>query len=496
MSLIHISNLTFAYEGSFDNIFEEMSFALDTDWKTGFVGRNGRGKTTFLNLLMKKYAYNGSITASVNFEYFPYEVPDKSLHTEEILHQICPLAEDWEFMKELSLLDLSYEVLYRPFNTLSNGEQTKALLGALFLNENAFLLIDEPTNHLDIEARRKVAEYLQGKNGFILISHDRAFLDASVDHILSINKANIEVQSGNFSSWWQNKQWQDNYELVQNERLKKDISRLNEAARRTAVWSDKTEKGKFAKTDAGLKPDRGAVGHKAAKMMKRSKNLENRLTQVAEEKSKLLKNIETNESLKLSPLTFFKDTLIELNNISLFYGEKTVLENISLSIKNGDRISLSGKNGCGKSTLMKLICGEDIQYKGQLTKSDRLIISYVPQDTSHLFGNLSEYAGEQGLDESLFKSILRKLAFERVQFEKNIENFSGGQKKKVLIAASLCQQAHLYVWDEPLNFIDVLSRMQIENLIREFAPTLLFVEHDAAFCENIATNNIILQQFS
>ncbi|MNP60840.1 putative ABC transporter ATP-binding protein YheS [compost metagenome] len=119
-------------------------------------------------------------------------------------------------------------------------------------------------------------------------------------------------------------------------------------------------------------------------------------------------------------------------------------------------------------------------------------ISYVSQDTSGLAGSLSEYAMTQGIDESLFKSILRKLDFSRLQLDKDISTFSAGQKKKVLIAKSLSEEAHLHVWDEPLNFVDVISRMQIEDLLLEHSPTLLFVEHDSEFCSNIATSIIEL----
>ena len=111
-----------------------------------------------------------------------------------------------------------------------------------------------------------------------------------------------------------------------------------------------------------------------------------------------------------------------------------------------------------------------------------------------LSGYLKDFAKEQQIDESLFKAILRKLDFSRIQFEKYMQDFSAGQKKKVLIAASLCKQAHLYIWDEPLNYIDVLSRMQIEELIESFKPTMLFVEHDRAFCENIATKTVDLSE--
>lgn len=116
----------------------------------------------------------------------------------------------------------------------------------------------------------------------------------------------------------------------------------------------------------------------------------------------------------------------------------------------------------------------------------------MPQDTSHLHGDLSDFAQEHRIDESLFKAILRKLDFGRVQFEKDIRSFSEGQKKKVLIAESLCRQAHLYVWDEPLNFIDVYSRIQIEKLIISYRPTMIFTEHDTAFQKKVMTRKVSL----
>ncbi|MFH5183400.1 Lsa family ABC-F type ribosomal protection protein [Paenibacillus sp. TAB 01] len=492
MSLINVSKLTFAYDGSYDNIFENVSFQIDTDWKLGFTGRNGRGKTTFLNLLLGKYEYSGTISADVTFEYFPYPVANTSDQTLDVISEICPDYLHWMLMRELSLLQVAEDVLYRPFDTLSNGEQTKVLLAALFLKENSFLLIDEPTNHLDMNARKLVSGYLQSKSGFILVSHDRAFLDNCVDHILSINKTDIEIQRGNFSDWRENKQRQDSFELAENEKLRKDIKRLSDSAKRTSGWSDEVEKTKNGTRNSGSKVDKGYVGHKAAKMMKRSKSIEQRQQAAVEEKSKLLKNIESSDSLKIAQLVYHKNQLAELDGVSIYYGEKTACSDVSFTIEQGDRIALSGKNGSGKSSLIKLICGEDLNYTGTFRKGSQLKISYVSQDTSHLQGNLTDYARHHGIDESLFKSILRKLDFARVQFEKDISAFSGGQKKKVLIAKSLCEKVHLHIWDEPLNFIDILSRMQIEELLLEYSPTLLFVEHDSEFCKHIATKIVEL----
>jgi len=492
MSLINVVNLTFAYDGSYDNIFENVNFQLDTDWKLGFTGRNGRGKTTFLNLLLGKYEYSGTISAHVHFDYFPYPVDNKEQNTVDVVGDIYPDYVHWQLMREFSLLDVSEDVLYRPFDSLSNGEQTKVLLAALFLKENRFLLIDEPTNHLDKEARKRVSDYLSKKNGYILVSHDRAFLDNCVDHILSINKTDIEIQKGNFSDWWANKQRQDDYELAENEKLKKDIQRLSESSRRTGNWSHEVEKTKNGTRNSGSKVDKGYVGHKAAKMMKRSKSMEHRQQSAIEEKSKLLKNVETSESLKISQLTYHKHQLVELDKVSIYYGERQVCPETSFTIGQGDRIALAGKNGSGKSSLIKLICGEELSYTGTFRKGSQLKISYVSQDTSHLQGTLSDYAREHEIDESLFKSILRKLDFSRAQFEKDISTYSGGQKKKVLIAKSLCEKVHLHVWDEPLNYIDVISRMQIEELLLEHSPTILFVEHDSEFCDHIATKVVEL----
>ena len=485
MSLIKIENLTFAYPGSFDNVFENANVQLDSDWKLGFVGRNGRGKTTLFRLMLDEYEYSGKIISSVKFDYFPYEVKDESQLTLDILTDVCPTAEEWEIIREVSYLDVDTAALYRPFTTLSNGEQTKVLLAALFLGQNNFLLIDEPTNHLDMQARKTVASYLNKKKGFILISHDRAFLDACVDHILSINKSDIEVKKCDFSTWLYNFENQQTLEAEQNERLRKDVKRLKQAARRTADWSDKVEKTKIG---GGF--SKGHIGHMSAKMMQKSKNLQNRQNKALEEKSKLLKNVEYDEQLKLYPLQYRSGKLAQFGSICVIYDGREINPPISFDINSGDRIFLSGKNGCGKSSLLKLLYDKSIQYNGSFFKGSNLIVSVIPQDTSSLSGALDDFTFQRNIDGVLFKAILQKLGFNKLQFEKDMSEYSAGQKKKVYIAASLCDKAHLYIWDEPLNYIDIYSRRQIEKLILEYQPTMIMVEHDKAFQEAVATKII------
>lgn len=381
------------------------------------------------------------------------------------------------------------------------------MLAILFSMDEHFLLIDEPTNHLDAPTRELVRDDLKQKKGFILVSHDRDFLDQCIDHVLVINKTNIEVYQGNFSTWWENKQRQDDFERAENAKLKKEIGRLQEASRQASQWADNVEATKIGKKSEKYEKcidTRAYVAEKSRRMQQRRKNLERRQNKAIEEKSSLLKNIEEAENLKLFPLQHYKNTLVKMVNLQIQYDTKS-LPPVSLEIRNGDRMVLQGANGCGKSSIIKVLLQsleekkdnafaetaegrKNIAYNGTLETASGLKVSYISQDTSHLRGTLEDYAKENSIDYTLFLALFRKLDFSREQFEKRMEDYSQGQKKKVLIAGSLCTQAHLYIWDEPLNYIDVFSRMQIENLILEFEPTMLLVEHDKTFIEKVGTS--------
>lgn len=492
MSLINISNLTFGYDGSLNNIFENVSFNIDTNWKLGLIGRNGKGKTTFLKLLLGKYQYKGTISRNVEFDYFPFEIKNKERMSIEIVNEIAPNVEDWQIIKELNLLNANTEILYRKFNLLSGGEQIKILLISLFLKGNNFLLIDEPTNHLDTEARNNLVEYLKNKSGFILVSHDRNFLDKVVNHIISINNTNIDIQKGNFSSWQENKNRQDNFEIMQNEKLQKDINRLEVASKDTANWSNTVEKSKYKANSSEPTIDRGYIGHKSAKMMKKSKIMEQRIEKAINEKNNLLKNVDRNESLKIVPIESKRNPLILVNNLQIKYNDKAIFSPISFEVKNGDRIAIVGKNGIGKSSILKLIMKKQKQYNGELKIVNDLKISYVSQSTENLKGNLKLFSRENEIDEGIFKAMLSKMGFSKIDFDTDIKEMSEGQKKKVLIAKSISEQANIYIWDEPLNYIDILTRIQIEDAILKYKPTLIFVEHDEAFIKNVAMKIIHL----
>lgn len=492
MSIININNLTFSYEGSENYVFRNVNLNLDTNWKLGLVGRNGIGKTTFLNLLLGKYEYSGTIDTNINFEYFPFNIENKKLNSYEIAKMYLNHDyEQWKLEKEINLLNVNSKILLNPFNILSMGEQTKVLLAILFLKVNSFLLIDEPTNHLDLKGRETVANYLKLKRGFIIVSHDRELLDTCIDHVLYINKSTIGIEKGNFSSYFKNKTEKDNFELNENKKLKNEIVQLEKNSKEVKRWANKVENSKY-NIKKGIATDKGYIGHKSAKMMKRAITAQKRKEKKIAQKSNLLKDIDVIEDIKIQPLNNIKGRLLEFYNFSVVFNNRKIFKETNFYIENKDRVRLKGPNGCGKSSLLKTILGEDIHYVGKKYSSSNLKFSYVPQNIHDLSGKLDIYAKINKIDESTFKTILIKLGFNRNQLDKDIESFSNGQKKKVLIAKSLCEEANIYVWDEPLNYIDVFSRMQLENLLLKCKLTMIFVEHDEVFSEKIATKVIDL----
>ena len=513
--ILEVEHLSFAYRPE-RPLFYDVSFAFEQGQVLSILGANGAGKSTLLNCIANlllpqqgEIRLHGtplsrlelreisriigyvpqSHTPAYDYTVRDFVVMGRAPHLGTFQQ---PGRADYDLvdatLEEMGLLPLAN----RPYTELSGGERQQVTIARVIVQQPELILLDEPTNHLDLEGRRVVSRYLSRKSGFLLVSHDRAFLDGCVDHIMVINKRDIEVRQGSFSAWWRDKQARDDWERAENARLKREIGRLEDAARRTASWSDRVEAAKKGCRNSGLRPDRGYLGHKAQKMMRRSKAVEARRTEAAEAKAGLLKNIELAEALKLRPLEYPKRCLLEARELAPDYGAGPVCRPVSFTVERGERVALVGRNGSGKSSLLRLALGEEIPLTGLFSLASGLVVSYVPQDASFLRGSLSQFARRYELDETQFKTILRKLDFARVQFEKDLSDYSAGQKKKVLLARSLCQSAHLYVWDEPLNYIDVFSRMQLEELLRACRPAMLLVEHDQAFLEGLADKRVEL----
>lgn len=493
MSIIQLKDLTFSYPDSITPVFSRLSLRIDTSWKLGLIGNNGRGKTTFLNLLSGSLQGEGQIWADIPFRRFPCAVSDPTKSACEIAEETAPDTQFWQLCREVRLLGLDEETLLRPFCTLSGGEQTKLLLAVLFA-ETGFPLLDEPTDHLDAEGRKLLADYLSKKGGFIVVSHDRDFLDGCCDHILSLNRTGTEIVQGNYTVWREQRDKKEQNERAEKEKLEKERSRLKESAARTAEWAKKAERQKFqskGSRDLYAAIDRGYLGAAAARLQKRASTAVARIRRAENGVEELLKEFETEEPLVLSPVPFYKRELLRMDRVGISLGGKTLFSDLTLSLNEGDRVAVRGKNGCGKSTLLKLIAGESLPFSGERSVPPRLKISYVPQ-TETFLGTIADYAARYGIEESYLKAVLAKFGFDAADFPRDMRLFSAGQQKKAALARSLCTRANVYLWDEPLNYLDVAARERIEQAILRSNATIVFVEHDFRFVRNIATETLDL----
>ena len=496
MSTIELKKLTFGFGNQTQLLFDQTNLIIDTNWKLALIGRNGRGKTTLLKLIMGAYLYQGSIVHQTAFNYFPQPIKDRTQLTYFVLTEQNDI-ESWRIEKELNLLQADPNILWRPFDSLSGGEQTKALLALLFSDDQHYPLIDEPTNHLDQWSRQQVAKYLKAKNqGFILVSHDRSFVDEVVDHVVAIEKQQLMLYQGNFSVYEEQKAIRDNYEIEQNKKLKSEISRLKRTATEKAEWSRGRERDKYGKPNvkgSGAIFDTGAIGARAARTMKRSKTLVNHMEQRIEAKEQLLKEIETTDSLIMNVKSSYHRRLLVVENLQLVYDNQALFQPVSFQLETGQRIALQGPNGSGKSSIIHYLLGTfSGQERGSVDLAQNIPISYVRQNYEDNHGTLPEFAQEHHLVYEELLNNLHKLGLERQVFENRIEDMSMGQRKRVELAKSLATPAELFIWDEPLNYLDVFNHEQLEQVIKLVKPTMLIIEHDKTFINSIATQVIKL----
>ena len=449
MSLIRADGVNFSYFGSTEPVFTNLNFTADTSWRTGLIGANGSGKTTLFKILCGEEKCGGKIVSNVRFVRFPFDADPY----ESVGDIAARCGETWRLARELSLLGLDKEVRCRPLGTLSGGERTKVMLAVLFCTDG-FPLIDEPTDSLDMRGRERLAEYLKGKQGYIVASHDRVFLDRCTDHTLALTESGAEVVAGSYCVWKEENDHRIAAAREKKRSLENEAKRMTAAAQRTARWAARAEQAKYGVQKSGQKADKGFVSASAARVMKRAKISADRKNAAAEHAKQLAAVLLQEETIAFSPQICRKQCIFDIFGLAVV-----------------------GENGSGKSTLLKFIAeslqGEDV--------------SYVSQQCEDVCGTPVQYAATCGIDEPSFKSMLAKLGFGRTDWDKDMSLLSTGQRKKAALARSLLTKARLYLWDEPFNYLDIPAREMIEDAITASSPTMVFVEHDAAFVSRAAT---------
>lgn len=522
MTNIILRKLSFSYPGH--DVFADLDLLIDTRWRTGLVGRNGRGKTTLLRLLNEQLLpVSGTIEQCPPTYYFPF-LPANPEHTafdvikdaagpyrslersmeaalddgsDRALANYGELQTEFQardgyaiegrIHQELDALKVTVSMRTQTFSTLSPGEQTRCLLAALFAQQDKLALIDEPTNHLDLVGRALVADYLSTKDGFVLVSHDRAFLDAAVDHIVALNPDDIEVQQSDYSTWRAGYDSALAGREARNTVLKKQIQHLIVAARQRRSGADQRE------ADKGPHMDKGFVGHRAAKQMKRALNIERRADADVQARKALLTNREKSYDLKFPPATGHRSrALLVANNLHYSLPDgRQLLDNVSLTISVGDRIAIIGANGAGKSTLLDLLCQARSPASGELSIANYITVNRTHQEPVWQ-RPLDEELKFRGLSDGRFRQVMAALGVRGDVLDQHPTKLSAGQRKKLDLAASFLTPSDLIIWDEPLNFVDMETREAIGDAILRDSPTMVFVEHDRRFVEDVATQIIEL----
>ncbi len=530
MAQIEIRNLTFYYDDFYHPVFEKLNVNLDTDWKMALVGRNGRGKSTLLKLMEGSLEPSiGEIRCSGTISYFPYtysteytvamdvikecigglrtleirmEVLEKKMiengkESETYYDLLTHYADlggyemESRIYREVAQIGLSQELLERDFTTLSGGEQTCMLIIALFLRKDAFVLLDEPTNHLDKGKKEYLKRYLKKKKGYIVASHDTVFLDAVSDHILAINKADISIEQGNYSTWRRNMELKEQFELRTRQRLMQEINQLERQSKLTRNWSDIGNKQKYPFTS-------NARTNGTRAYMRQAKAAEQQIRDNLEEKKQLLRNLEEEKQLSIYQEILESECLIAAESISYCYeeGTKPVFEDVTLRVYPGDKIWVRGQNGAGKTTLLKLLCGRlqgaDIRYK------ENISIAYVTQEPMWKKGDVKVCLRDTLKEAEDFQTVFAKFMelcklFDLPQdfADRPPETLSSGERKKVDVARVLAGNHQVLFLDEPLNYMDVYFKMQLEQALAKEELTIIFVEHNEEFGESVA--NKILQ---
>ena len=470
MAQINVSNLTFGYEGSYDTIFENVSFSIDTSWKLGFVGRNGKGKTTFLQLLLGKYEYQGAITRSVVFDYFPYPVKQKDLErtAAELMEDWKAGVESWRVLCELEKVDMDAELLYRPFGTLSFGERTRVMLAVLFSGENDFLLIDEPTNHLDLETMDWLETYLKAYRGAVLVvSHDRYFLDNVCTKIWEVSFQTMTTYKGNFSAYLPQKEAADALRQKQHDADVALAEKLQDYVDRNLVRASTT---KMAQS--------------------RRKQLEKlEITEAPKDETNQLK---FRFEYDVEPW----NELVLLKNLTIKIGDRTLLEPFTYTVCRGQRLIIAGPNGAGKSTLMQVLDGKRRPSGGMVRLGTGARPSIFAQQQNRLGqGRVIDVIWNKypRMTELEVRSHLAKLGFRGETVFKPCEALSGGELARLRFAEIVLERPNLLFLDEPTNHLDIYTRENLTEALMAYTGTLLLVTHDRHLMNSLACPILYLE---
>lgn len=504
-----------------NKLFENISFEIKTGERIGLIGQNGCGKTTLMKMLIGLEEYQSgeislrkgnkigylnqipiyeSTTTTANVLRMAFDEVDQLREQMERLEQEMGLLDGEQLEKAMdsySRLLEQYELKHgyeldtridkiceglqiddrmkeMSFDRLSGGEKTRVVLAKILLEEPDILLLDEPTNHLDL----MTIEWLEGflkeyKGSALIISHDRLFLDHVVEKIYELEYDHMEQYLGNYSYYVVEKERRFLIEFRNYQNQQRKIERMEQQIERYRIWG---------------------VMRDSETMFKRAKELEKRLEKIEVldrpifEKRKIrLKQASVGRSGKL---------VMELSELRKGFQDREILKEVSFQLFYQDSACIIGENGSGKTTLLKLILGELEPDKGTIRLGANVILGYLPQQVEYPEEEqtvLDYFARLHNLTNGAARSQLAKALFLQEDVNKKIKYLSGGEKSRLRLCSLTFEGANLLILDEPTNHLDMDSREVLEETLREYEGTLLFVSHDRYFINKLADKILTLE---
>jgi len=456
-------------------VFDKISFNLSPRERVGLVGRNGHGKTTLFRMLIGQEEYDEGIIAIPNNYRIGYLNQHINFSRPTVLEEGCSglpdgqKADDWKVKRVLSGLGFSEDDFNRDPAEFSGGFQIRLNLTKVLVSEPNLLLLDEPTNFLDIVSIRWLTNFLNNwRNEIIIISHDRGFMDSVATHIMGIHRYKIKKIAGIT---------QDYYEQVSMEDEVHEKQRLNDEKKRKQA-------------EQFINSFRAKARH-ASLVQSRIKSLE---------KQEVLKKLEkiTTLSFSFNAASFPAKCIQEAQDITFSYNgmHSPLINHLSFSVESNDKICIIGKNGKGKTTLLKLLAGSLSPREGKVRNHPQTKIGYYEQaNTASLNNNLSVEeeisSGISSIDRKRVRDICGAMMFSGDSALKKIEVLSGGEKCRTLLGKLLVTPANLLLLDEPTHHLDMQSCEAMMDAIDDFAGAVLMVTHNEHILHRVANKLIV-----
>ena len=384
----------------------------------------------------------------------------------------------------LNGLGLPEEIWDRKVAALSAGQRMRLALGRMLLGEHDLLLLDEPTNHLDVPAREWLEDYLTSTNvAYMIVSHDRRFLDAVALKVAHLDRGNLKLYAGNYSAFRQQLRQSEEEGWRNYEKNQKLARKLQRRAQEYRNWSGSKEKEKRGAADKGF------VGHRAAKLMKRALHAQRRMEEAAE--NALTEKPFEKDPVKISFGSSRGRNLLTVEDLMVGYGEP-LARRISLHLEAGDRLAVVGPNGCGKTSLLRTVLGETPPLAGSVRLSPSARVGYFHQDNRLVSCGRTalEAVLETGCGETLARTVMGRMGVRRETVNKPAGGLSSGERAKTLLAKLILGGHNLLVLDEPTNHLDIETQDVLLDALAGFPGAILLVSHDRHFVDTLATEKL------